>query len=449
MKMKIIACLAFLLNTILFGTYYSVAKEALGRMDPIIFTFFVMTALVPVGLGIIAFSWKNITREVVKSGFVLGSCLCLGLFTVSIALKYNSATSTAFFPSLNGLIAAVFTWLFLRQPITKATWFAGVVSVTGAILLIVNSSIGGVRGSLIAFIGGLFCTFYVFLADREQKGKTAWPLFGIELLTMAIWANLIALLFGDWQSVHASLPKDIWIILYIAGGTTFLPTLITVLLQKYISPVTVSFIYILEPILGAVVAALYLRETLPLDGYIGGALVVAGAIIHTWGTAEQPSDNLTLQHRLTLAGQRMQTSLLGTLGYPLLCFGIGCFIVFKLGGFPPYSWRQLYLIAPQFPMLIRQGHGIAIVLLVAQALSWIIAWSALVVMGLLATSRALGRFFTPPKVLTLDAREIRMLKQMGIAPNSASSMKRKRENQLVQRRRRERRERLAHVEFVE
>jgi uncharacterized membrane protein len=149
---------------------------------------------------------------------------------------------------------------------------------------------GNWRGSLIAFLGGVFFTCYVFLADHEQKDEIApWPLFGIELLTMALCANLIVLLFGNWQTVHPSLPHDIWVVLYVAGACTFLPTLITVLMQKHISPVTVSFIYILEPILGAFIANIYLREMLPIQGYMGGALVVTGAIIHTWTTARQPS----------------------------------------------------------------------------------------------------------------------------------------------------------------
>ncbi|HXX78139.1 MAG TPA: DMT family transporter, partial [Ktedonobacteraceae bacterium] len=118
-----------------------------------------------------------------------------------------------------------------------------------------------------------------------------WPLLGVELLTMALWSNLVVLLFGDWRTVHPSLPHDLWVVLYVAVACTFLPTLITVLMQKHLSPVTVSFIYILEPILGAVVAIIYLHELLPVQAYAGGFLVVVGAIIHTWGTSlnRQPS----------------------------------------------------------------------------------------------------------------------------------------------------------------
>ena len=284
--MKLVAGLAFLLNTFLFATYYSVSKEALGRIDPVIFSFFEMTSLVPIALCVVLISWKDMNRAVVKHGIFLGSCLFLALITIAIALKFSTATSTAFFPSLNGFLAAFIAWIFLRQPVKKLTWLASVLSVLGTILLVLYSSSGTPRGSLIAFLGGLFFTCYVFLADHQQKDEIApWPLLGVELLTMALWSNLVVLLFGDWRAVRPLLPHDIWVVLYVALACTFLPTLITVLMQKHLSPVTVSFIYILEPVLGAVIAMIYLHELLPIQGYAGGLLVVVGAILHTWGTS--------------------------------------------------------------------------------------------------------------------------------------------------------------------
>jgi len=306
MKMKILACLAFLLNTFLFGTFYSVSKEALTRIDPVVFTFFGMVALVPVAICIIAFSWRRITRGIVKSAVRLGICYCLGVFALGIALKYNTATGTAFFPSLNGLLAAVFACIVLRQSISKMTWLAGVISVTGGIVLITNASVGGAPGAAIAFIGGLLLTLYIFLADREQRDKEYWPLLGVELLVIGLCACMIALLFGNWHAVHPQLFKDVWVVLFIAFGTNFLPTLIIVLFQKYVSPVTVSFIYILEPVMGALVAFVYLREVLPFYGYVGGALIVLGTLINTWKTAERPVDDQPdkkkslLLHMLTL-----------------------------------------------------------------------------------------------------------------------------------------------------
>jgi hypothetical protein len=242
---------------------------------------------------------------------------------------------------------------------------------------------GAIRGSLIAFIGGLFCTFYVFLVDHEQRGKQAsLPLFGIQLLTMALWANLLALLFGDWQAVHPALPKDIWIVLYISLGTICLPTLITVLLQKYIAPVTISFIYILEPVLGAVFANIYLHEVLSFYGYVGGGLVVAGALIHTWGTVGQAGESgVAVHERLSLVWRRVQHTQQIRLILPMFCFGIGTFILYRIGGFPPLAWRVLYTLF-LLPTSMPQHGGVAL-LFVAQSLCWLVAWAALVGLAML------------------------------------------------------------------
>ena len=395
MKLKSIAVLAFLFNTALFATYYAVSKEALGRIDPIVFTFFEMTSLVPVALCILAFSWKHVTRAVVRRGIVLGSTLCLALFTIAIALKYTSATSTAFFPALNGFLAALIAWLFLKQPLTKMTWGAGLFSIVGAALLIMNSPVGGARGSLIAFLGGLFFTCYIFLSDTEQKQQVApWPLFAIELLTMAGWACLVSLLFGDWKAFHPSLPKDIYVIIYVAGACTFLPTMITVLMQKHISALTVSFIYVLEPVLGAFIANLYLHELLPLYGYIGGSLVVVGAIVQTCTGIKRT--HAQEQYGYGQLGQlhpllnRNSMASIGGVMYPLLFLFGGGFLLAKIGGLPPTSWQELFLMRTQLLASLALWRELATQLLLVQAICWLVAWVSVILTGSIGIARGLS-----------------------------------------------------------
>ncbi len=400
MKMKGIAGVAFLGNTVLFATYYAVAKEALGRIDPIVFTFFEMTILAPIALAILAFTSQHITWALLKRGMLLGSCLCLALFTIAIALKYSTATGTAFFPALNGFLAAFIAWLVLRQPINKATWLAGLLSIAGTALLIANSDMGGIRGAVIAFLGGLFFTLYVFLSDygskewETQKSSTHWSLLGVELLTMALWASLVALLFGDWQAFQPSLPKDGLVILYVAFACTFLPTLIAIYMQKHISAVTISFIYILEPVLGVGVAYFYLHEVLPLAGYLGGGLVVVGAFVHTLGSIERPMRK-AVQEQYIQAPQPFRAMLFGLYLSPLLYCCSAFLILYGLGGFPPLAWREL---APLAPILLSWSHPEqravvssilnallqgpqrqSFLLLLAQAFGWFVGWCVLAV----------------------------------------------------------------------
>ncbi len=86
MKVKIVPCLFFLLNTFLFATYYSVSKEALGRIEPIIFSFIEMVTLLPAGICILILTRKDVSKALVKRGVLVGSWLCLALFTIAIAL---------------------------------------------------------------------------------------------------------------------------------------------------------------------------------------------------------------------------------------------------------------------------------------------------------------------------------------------------------------------------
>ncbi len=287
---------------------------------------------------------------------------------------------------------------------------------------------GDWRGMTIAFLGGLFFTCYVFLADHQKQEDLApWPLFGIELVTMAGWAMLIALLFGDWQSVHPSFPKDIWVILYIAGATTFLPTLITVLMQKYVSPVTVSFIYILEPILGAIVANMYLHETLPLQGYFGGGLIVVGTIINTLSVSWGPNRARSFESAFTLLDQRIHRSFISLVSYPLLLLGISFVLLFRFGGFPPIAWFELYRLWPGLSALLQQGNGTFVVLLVVQASCWFIAWVTFSTMVILTIYHIVTSMISRPKTLPTYHQP---LSHTRVSPGAASATQvgRKRES---------------------
>jgi hypothetical protein len=303
--------------------------------------------------------------------------------------------------------------------------------------------------------------------------------------------------------VNFELPKDALVILYIGLGTVFLPTLITVLLQKYISPVTISFISILEPILSGIIAYLYLHEVLPLNSYLGGGLIVAGVFIHTWGSMERSRQPAQRQGwELAQTAKRFYSSGLASFLYPLFCCGIGLYIVSRLGGFPPPVWHDLFQSAPQ---LIQQGQAMEVCIMVAQSLSWLIAWGSLLLMGGIATYSALEKIFMAMgrdklnlythseiklartvrgsipmqeaqdassqvsyaqshpetelagmgKRLTLPVREpqplqldVRSLRQMGYTPYNVSGRpdKRKLDPVVLQQRRLQRRIRLAHVE---
>ncbi len=286
--MKYLASCSFLFIVICFGTYYAVTKEALGRINPVVFACGTMLLLLPVALFLCLLMRKDITREVLTRGSLLGGCLCGVTLLLTVALQFTSATATAFFPCLNGLIAALFTWLVLRRRVPRLTWCAATLALLGMGLMMAHTSFHTAewRGTLLAFLGSVTYTGYIFLFDRLLVGYQTdrptgfWPVLGIQLLTMAAGALVILLLFGDWHALHPE-PRDLLAVLYDGLVILLLPLLLASCLQRYVNPTSVAFIYMLEPVLGALVAFLYLHETFPPSMYIGQGLVLCGVLLQT------------------------------------------------------------------------------------------------------------------------------------------------------------------------
>jgi drug/metabolite transporter (DMT)-like permease len=278
------ACVAFGLNAILFGTYYAVAKDVLRRVDPLVFTAAEQLALAPAAAALLWRARRHLSGEVVGWGVLLGTCLGTALVVLASGLAETSASATAFFPALSGVLAAVPAAVWRRRLPPRPTLAAIALSGGGALLLIAAAPAGGGRGTLLAALGTVVFTGYVLLGGQVPNSAPRPTLAGLELATLAVVVPLAALLWGSWAACRPVLPHDGLIVLYVAGACTLVPILLTVCFQGEVAAVTVAFIYTLEPVVGALLAHVYGGEALSSWGYAGGGLMVAGTLLHARGT---------------------------------------------------------------------------------------------------------------------------------------------------------------------
>ncbi len=406
--MKNLARLSFLLITVLWGSFYAVTKGALVRIDPVVFNFFEVLVLVPVAVILLIMHWDELNSTTIKRGVILGSWLCMAMLTMSVALKFTDATNTAFFPSIGGVIGTLITCIVLKRPLQKGIWLACGLSLIGIFILLVTSG-GGVefRGDLIAFLGALFFTAYIFLVDYDrqkhhsnQSERVFWLILAIEQLTLASWSTLIALLFGDWQHFHPIFPQDVEVFLYIGLGTSFVPFVLSTFMQKYIEPLEAAFISILEPVWGVAIAYFYLGETLKPPMYLGAVFVIAGAISHTWSTSGSFLSRRGIRLSLSPLRHLKENTKISAIGYPLLLLGGGVFLLDTLGGSLSTIWSALYRLGPDLQLFLRQGLLLSAVLLCLRLFSWLIAWGALIMLGVLTCISSARSLQAAPKQKT-------------------------------------------------
>ncbi len=280
--MRRIALLAFALNPILWASFYTVAKPGIIETDPLLFSTLELLWTVPVGVLILAGLIHRITLRDLLRGVIAGTSLYAVVLLSAGALYLTTATETAMFPALNGLLAVAFAWLFLGRGAGRKTWIAGIVAAIG-VLFVLPAFGNRFVGNLVALLGAVAYTSYIYVAERVTRDDDAdvWIIFASELLTMAAYGSILVLVMGSGRLLLNREPSLYWTACYVGIATTVIPTAISIIFQRYVSPVTTAFLYTLEPIWSAVFAAGILGEHLTARSYLGGLAILFGAALHS------------------------------------------------------------------------------------------------------------------------------------------------------------------------
>lgn len=281
--MRKVSLIAILVNTLLYATYYPITKGALERLDPWVFMALAEVLALPVAIVVL---WRSgpLSKQTVKSGLLLGAIANLAFLTGLQALRFTSATNTTFLGALSGVVGALITrWMF-RQNLHPLIWCAAALSVVGALGLIFESGWMGINGGdLIALLAAGIYAWSIFQTDRETRrpGIHTPGLLAVVLLTGAVLSLIESVAFGDWPGTVARMEPmlDIGVLVYVAVVTNVIPYAVTLKWQRHLRPVTVAFIYIIEPLWAALFAALYLGETLSLFGLASAGLILAGSLL--------------------------------------------------------------------------------------------------------------------------------------------------------------------------
>lgn len=286
--MHAIAIALLFLNPVLWASFYAISKNALETVDPISFATFELSVAAVPALVILLWLRRSVDRAVLRAGIELGAVLFVAVIGSTIALYFTTATNTAFFPALNGAIAALIMIAVLRRRVAMETLVATGLATFGAVLVIATSTAGGGNplGDFIALGAAAVYTVYIFVVDRQTgsgrfpSARQLWAVSCVEIVVMAALGWLVLGLYGGSIGGLLDKPEVVEAGLYVGLFTTLAPTVIAVFFQRYVSPMTVALLYVLEPVWGAIAAALVAGEAITPIGYIGGALIVVASLIN-------------------------------------------------------------------------------------------------------------------------------------------------------------------------
>ena len=215
-------------------------------------------------------------KTTLKAGMIAGSVLFLAASFQQVGLIYTTAGKAGFITSLYIVLVPILG-IFLKQKTHVTTWIGAITAAVGLYFLSINEDFTIQFGDLLQTIGAFFWASHILLIDRFVKNVDAIKLSSAQFATCSVLSLITAFIFEDVNLagiVDALVP-----LLYGGIMSAGVAYTLQAVGQKHAKPSHAAIALSMEAVFAAIGGMLLLNETLPLRGYLGCALMLAGMLI--------------------------------------------------------------------------------------------------------------------------------------------------------------------------
>ena len=262
--------------TIFFGMTYVLTKICLNystELHIISFRFLIAFVISLIFLQRKIFPLK--IKEILYS-LILSVLLFMVFITMTIGVKYTTATNASFLISLSVIFIPFFSWIFNKEKPKKSIFVVLIIAVVGIMLLTLDKNLEFHIGDILCLICSLLFSFHVLITERFVKNNNPITLGVLQFGGVAILSFLV-----QYPIEKFTLPKNqkFWISLMILSVfCTALAYIIQTVSQKKLSSTLIGLILSLEPIFSGIFGYFILNEYLSLQQYIGAFLLLISII---------------------------------------------------------------------------------------------------------------------------------------------------------------------------
>ena len=280
---------ALAVNTLIWGSTFTVVKVALRDISPVLFLAlrFTLAALALGSFGLIG--WRGIFagRRAILPGILTGVLLFAGFLFQTLGLQYTTAPKSAFLTGLTSILVPLLAALVYQNKPQLGDVLGLLVATAGLGLMTLESPIGSVgKGDWLTLLCAVaFAGHIVSLGHFSSK-------VSFEVLSVAQVGTAAALalsLFWWIEPIRVAWhPAVIYAILITGLLATALTFTVQAWAQRHTTATRTALIYMLEPVFAWLIAYWALGEGLAGRAAVGAGLILAGVVVvevkpmHTW-----------------------------------------------------------------------------------------------------------------------------------------------------------------------
>ena len=265
--------------TIFFGMTYVLTKICLNystELHIISFRFLIAFVISLIFLQRKIFPIK--IKEILYS-LILSVLLFMVFITMTIGVKYTTATNASFLISLSVIFIPFFSWIFNKEKPKKSIFIVLIIALIGIMLLTLDKNLEFHIGDILCLICSLLFSFHIIITEKLVKTNNPITLGVLQFGGVALLSFLV-----QYPIEKFTLPKNekFWISLMILSVfCTALAYIIQTVSQKKLSSTLIGLILSLEPIFSGIFGYFILNEYLSPQQYMGAFLLLISIIYVT------------------------------------------------------------------------------------------------------------------------------------------------------------------------
>lgn len=224
-------------------------------------------------------------KTTIRSGVIAGCILFFAASFQQVGLMYTTAGKAGFITSLYIVLVPILG-IFLKQKTHYTTWIGALIAVIGLYFLSINENFTIEYGDFLEIIGAFFWAGHIQAIDKFVKKVDAIKLSSVQFATCAVLSLITAFYYEDidFSGIQGALIPLLYGGIMSAGvAYTF-----QAVGQKHAKPSHAAIALSMEAVFAAIGGIMLLQEKMPLRGYLGCALMLAGMLITQTENLKKP-----------------------------------------------------------------------------------------------------------------------------------------------------------------
>ena len=278
MKNKgLMAKLALLLATLIWGTSFVVVKDAVD----IIPTAYLLAVRFSVACALLALIFfkklKKINKEYLLHGLIIGTCLFLAYYIQTLGIEDTTPGKNAFITAAYCVMVPFMFWFINRKKPDKYNIIAAVLCLAGIGLVSLTADLTVGKGDALTLVAAVFYALHMVFIAMFSKDKDPTVLTILQFAVTAIFSWIASFMVKPVAfEITTSLATSV---LYLALFATAACLLLQNVGQKYTNPSEAAIILSLESVFGVLFSILLYAEKITPQIGIGFLLIFVAIII--------------------------------------------------------------------------------------------------------------------------------------------------------------------------